>query len=56
VVEDAEGKLISNLWDMPAVMFKGTEQRMRYGLFKDLVGKHNYTSADAAKRGARYVL
>lgn len=29
----------AKLWDYPGFMFKGAEQRMRYGLFKDLVKK-----------------
>lgn len=29
----------AKVWDYPGFMFKGAEQRMRYGLFKDLIKK-----------------
>jgi hypothetical protein len=36
-----------NWWDMPGVIFKGVEQRMRFALFKGLLKKHG---ADEAAR------
>ena len=61
-------KTFTNLMDMPGVMFRGTEQRMRYGLFKALKAQgksgdeaakivedtfYNYRMGDAANRNAR---
>lgn len=42
-------KLFGNWWDMPGEMFRGGEQRLRYGLFKDLV-ENRGMSADEAGR------
>lgn len=53
-------KVFQNIYDMPAVVFKGVEQRMRYGLFKGLMEKKapeiaagKLTEAAAAADAAR---
>lgn len=40
--------LPGRIWDWPAYMFKGAEQRMRYGLYKSLV-KSGKSADDAAR-------
>lgn len=46
---DGWKKFMGNWMDMPGKIFQGGEQRMRYGLFKDLVERHGKSPQDAGR-------